>query len=183
MITRLLLLAALAALVAVLVQWRLLDREPAAAPQEVLRPGYYLTGVALEEFGTDGKLRIGLESESATEDPSSGLVRLADVAVDYHAPTGRRWHLTSNEARVPPGGRVIEFEGDVRLNGAPGDGARQAEMHTARLQLDTEAETAQTKSAVEIAFGPHRMHATGLRADLKKGSVRLESGVNGRFTP
>ena len=183
MITRLLLLAALAALIAVLVQWRLLDREPAAAPQEVLRPGYYLTGVVLEEFGTDGKLRIGLESESANEDPSSGVVRLADVVVDYHAPTGRRWHLTSNEGRVPPGGRVIEFEGDVKLNGAPGDGARQAELHTPRLQLDTVAEVAQTKSAVELSFGAHRMQATGMRADLKKGNLQLDSGVHGRFNP
>ena len=183
MTTRLLLLAALAALIAVLVQWRLLDRDPVPAPEQVQRPGYLLTGVVLEEFGTDGKLRIGLESESANEDPSSGVVRLADVAVDYHAPTGRRWHLTSNEASVPPGGHVIEFEGDVQLNGTPGDGAGQAELRTARLQLNTDAETAETKSEVELAFGAHRMHATGMRADLKKGSLRLESGVNGLFTP
>jgi LPS export ABC transporter protein LptC len=139
--------------------------------------------VVLEEFGTDGKLRIGLESESANEDPSSGVVRLDDVAVNYHAPTGRLWHLTSNEARVPPGGRVIEFEGEVQLNGSPGDSALPAELRTARLQLDTDAETAQTKSAVELSFGAHRMHATGMRVDLKKGSLRLESGVNGLFTP
>lgn len=183
MTTRLLLLAALAALIAVLVQWRLLDREPAPAAEEVLRPGYFLTGVVLEEFGTDGKLRIGLQSESANEDPSNGIVRLADVAVDYHAPNGRRWHLTSSEARVPPGGRVIEFEGNVQLNGTPGAGTGQAELRTARLQLDTDAETAHTKSAVELSFGTHRMHATGMRADLKKGSLHLESGVNGLFTP
>lgn len=183
MTTRLLLLAALAALIAVLVQWRLLDREPAQAPAEVLRPGYFLTGVVLEEFGTNGKLRIGLESKSANEDPSSGVVRLADVVVDYHAPEGRRWHLTSLEARVPPAGRVIEFEGNVLLHGTPGEGTGQAELRTPRLQLDTDAEIAQTKSAVELSFGAHRMHATGMRADLKKGSLRLESGVYGLFTP
>jgi LPS export ABC transporter protein LptC len=183
MTTRLLLVAALVALIAVLVQWRLLDREPVAEQVDVQRPGYFLTGVELEEFGTDGRLRIGLESESATEDPANGVVRLADVSVDYHAPTGRLWHLTAAEGRVPPGGRVVEFEGDVRLNGAPGDGAQRAELRTARLQLDTEAETAETKSAVELAFGAHRMHAQGMHADLRKGNLRLESGVNGLFTP
>ncbi len=181
--TRILLLAALAALVAVLVQWRLLDRDPAQAPEDVLRPGYFLTGVDLEEFGNDGQLRIGLKSESANEDPSSGVIRLADVAVDYHAPNDRRWLLTATEARVPPGGRVIEFEGDVRLHGTPGAGARQAELHTAQLQLDTESEIAHTKSAVELIFGAHRMSAHGMRADLKAGSLRLESDINGLFTP
>ena len=181
--TRLLLLAALAALIAVLVQWRLLDREAAATPEDIQRPGYFLTGVQLEEFGTDGRLRIGLESKTANEDPASGIVKLAEVAVDYHVPTGRRWTLTSAQARVPPGGRVIEFEGDVRLNGTPGESAQRAELRTARLQLDTDSETAHTKSAVELSFGPHRMQAQGMHADLKQGNLRLESDVNGIFTP
>ncbi|MGH8130994.1 MAG: LPS export ABC transporter periplasmic protein LptC [Steroidobacteraceae bacterium] len=183
MITRILLVAGLIALVGALVQWRLLDHAPAVEPKEVLRPGYFLTGVDLQEFGADGKLRIGLQSISANEDPASGVVRLADVAVDYHAPTGRRWHLTAAEARVPPGGRLVEFEGEVRLTGVPGEDAGAAELQTARLMLDTVTEIAHTKSTVELVFGPHRMHGLGMRADLKKGNLRLESDVNGLFTP
>ena len=183
MITRVLLVAGLVALIAALVQWRVVDREPAADEEKVLRPGYFLTGVDLEEFGADGKLRIGLQSISANEDPASGVVRLSDVAVDYHAPTGRLWHLTANEARVPPGGRVVEFEGDVRLTGQPGEDPRAAELHTARMMLDTVAETAETQSPVELVFGTHRMHALGMHADLKAGSLRLRSDVNGNFAP
>jgi len=182
-IARILLLAGLVALIAALVQWRVVDREPAADEEDVLRPGYFLTGVDLEEFGADGRLRIGLQSISANEDPASGVVRLSDVAVDYHAPTGRLWHLTANEARVPPGGRVVEFEGDVRLTGQPGEDPRAAELHTARMMLDTVAETAETQSPVELALGSHRMHALGMHADLKAGSLRLESNVNGNFAP
>ncbi|MGH8197089.1 MAG: LPS export ABC transporter periplasmic protein LptC [Steroidobacteraceae bacterium] len=181
--TRLLLLAALVALVAVLVQWRVLDPEPGAKPEEVERPGYFLTGVELEEFGADGQLRIGLLSISANEDPASGMVRLAEVAVDYHAPTGKRWHLTAAEARVPPGGRVVEFEGDVRLRGEPDEDARAAELETARMTLDTVAETARTKSPVELALGTQRIKALGMYADLKAGKLRLESDVDGHFTP
>jgi hypothetical protein len=33
-----------------------------------------------------------------------------------------------------------------------------------------------------LVFGQHRMEARGMRADLKSGKVRLESGVNGLFT-
>jgi lipopolysaccharide export system protein LptC len=182
-IARLVLLAGLVALVAAVVQWRVVDREPPAAADDATRPGYFLTGVDLEEFGTDGKLRIGLQSISANEDPASGIVRLSDVAVDYHAPTGRVWHLTANEARVPPGGRTVEFEGDVRLAGQPGEDPVAAELHTARLLLDTESETAETRSPVELAFGSHRMRGIGMSADLKSGSMDLESEVSGRFTP
>jgi LPS export ABC transporter protein LptC len=182
-IARILLLAGLVALVAALVQWRVVDREPPAVAEDAGRPGYFLTGVDLEEFGADGKLRIGLRSISANEDPASGVVRLSDVAVDYYAPTGRLWHLTANEARVPPGGRTVEFEGDVRLAGRPGEDPVAAELHTARLALDTVGEVADTRAPVELAFGAHRVKALGMRADLKSGAVRLDSGVNGRFTP
>ena len=183
MITKILLLAALVALIAVVVQWRAFEPAPAAEPERIQRPGYYLTGVELEEFGADGKLRIGLQSISAKEDPASGIVRLAEVAVDYHAPNGRRWELTAAEARVPPGGRVVEFAGDVRLAGAPGAEASVAELLTPRLALDTVREIAQTRSPVQLAFGAHRMAAQGMRVDLKAGRLRLESEVNGRFTP
>lgn len=183
MITRLLLLAALAALIAVLVQWRPLDRTPPPPQTSATRLGYWLTGVDLEDYGTDGRLRIGLQSVSATEDPESGAVRLADVAVDYHAPTGQSWTLTADEARVPPAGRVVEFAGDVRLTGAPGDQAETAELRTATMTLDTESERAQTKSPVQLAFGRHLMRARGMRADLKSGKLQLESDVNGVFVP
>ena len=183
MITRLLLLAALAALIAVLVQWRPLDRTPPPAQAGVERPGYWLTGVDLEEYGDDGRLRIGLQSISAAEDPQTGSVRLADVAVDYHAPTGRHWVLTADEARVPPAGRVVEFAGDVRLVGAPGDQAETAELRTATMTLDTESERAETKSPVQLAFGRHVMRARGMHANLKTGNLQLESDVNGVFVP
>ncbi len=42
-------------------------------------------------------------------------------------------------------------------------------------QLDTVTEVADTRSPVELAFGAHRMRAIGMRADLKAGTVRLES--------
>ncbi len=183
MIARILLLAGLVALFAALMQWRVVDREPVAEDGEIQRPGYFLTGVDLEEFGADGRLRIGLQSISANEDPASGVVRLSDVAVDYHAPTGRLWHLTADEARVPPGGRVVEFEGDVRLTGQPGEDVRAAELHTARMMLDTVNEVAETRSPVELAFGTHRMHALGMHADLKAGNLRLQADVNGSFAP
>jgi LPS export ABC transporter protein LptC len=183
MIARVLLLAALVALFALLVQWRLLDREAPPPAAATGRPGYFLTGVQLEEFGNDGSLRIGLESRTANEDPASGAVRLSEVEVDYHAPNGRPWRLTATAARVPPAGRLVEFEGNVRLNGMPAGRSDTAELRTEHLTLDTVAERAETGSPVELAFGRHLMQARGMRADLKAGSLRLESEVHGIFTP
>ena len=112
MIARLLMLAAFVALIAALVQWRVVEREPAAATADEERPGYFMTGVDLEEFGADGRLRIGLQSISAKQDPASGVVRLSDVAVLYQAPEGQAWNLTSNEAQTVTVGALSFLGGD-----------------------------------------------------------------------
>ena len=180
---RLLLLAALLALIAVLVEWRLLGREESSPVAEAARPGYYLTGIGLEDFGADGSLRLGLQAATANEDPVSGVVTLRAVAVDYHALAGQSWHLTSDEARVPRGAHAVDFLGDVRMSGRTGDQPGLGELSTARLILDTVSEHAETKEPVTFAFGRHVMHARGMQADLKAGNLQLESEVSGLFTP
>ena len=180
---RLLLLAAFFALFGVLVQWRLLDREPEPLPPETVRPGYYLSGVNLEEFNAEGGLRFGLQAVTARENPESGIVDLAVVTLDYHSPTGRLWHLTSTEARLPRTGKTFELEGDVRLSGVPEGQAEKAELHTQVMSFDTEAERAHTDSTVELAFGRHMVQARGMSVDLKAGNLSLEADVSGEFTP
>ncbi len=183
MIGRLLLLAALLALIAVVVEWRLVEHEETPIMAEVPRPGYYLKEISLDEFGADGKLRLGLQAASAVEVLADGQVELSQVVVDYHALEGQNWQLTAAQARVPHGGRIVEFEGDVRMSGRPGGGREPAELHTERLTLDTDLELASTQDPVTLAFGPHLMHARGLQADMKAGSVQLESEVHGVFSP
>ena len=179
---RLILLAALVALIAVLVEWRLGGEEPATTA-EFERPGYYLTGIQLEDFGVDGKPRLGLQAATAKEAPATGIVTLRAVAVDYLALEGQKWHLTSDEAQVPRGAQAVEFIGDVHMTGQNGDLPALAEMRTTRLTLDTTKEQAVTRDPVTLSFGRHLMHARGLQVDLKAGSLKLESEVNGLFTP
>ena len=180
---RLLLFAALIALLAVLVEWHLLGDEETSPVAAAARPGYYMTGIGLEDFGADGNLRFGLQAATANEDPVSGVVTLREVAVDYHALAGQGWHLTSQEARVPRGAQAVDFLGDVRMSGRAGDQPGLGELNTARLILDTASEYAETKEPVTLAFGRHVMHARGMHVDLKAGNLQLESDVNGLFTP
>jgi LPS export ABC transporter protein LptC len=183
MIGRLILFAALVALIAVLVEWRLFGAEEPAASAEVERPGYYLTGIQLEDFGVDGRPRLGLQAATAKEAPATGIVTLRAVSVDYHALEGQNWHLTSDEAQVPRGARAVEFVGDVHMTGQSGEVPGIAEMRTTRLTLDTTKEHAGTRDPVTLAFGRHVMHARGMQVDLKAGNLTLESEVNGLFTP
>ncbi|MDH4260066.1 MAG: LPS export ABC transporter periplasmic protein LptC [Gammaproteobacteria bacterium] len=180
---RLLLLVALLALIAALFEWRLLDREVTAPVTDAVRPGYYLKGIVMDEFGADGNPRLALQAATANEEPLSGAVTVREVIVDYQALEGQGWRLTSSEALVPRGAEAVEFAGDVRMSGRVGDQPGLGEMRTARLTLDTAGEHAETRDTVTLAFGRHLMHARGLQVDLKAGRLKLESEVHGLFTP
>ena len=45
------------------------------------------------------------------------------------------------------------------------------------------ANVVQTASPVAIQFGTHQLHGRGLRVALNDGILRLESNVNGTFSP
>ena len=184
MIGRLLLLAAGAALLAALLEWRLLDPTPEEPAGDTARPGYYLTGVELQEFGVDGQPRLALRAATASEDLDSGRIALAEVGLDYRATaTEQDWRLTADRARVARGGEVVEFEGNVTMSGQGARLPAGSQLRAARLTLDTARETARSDTLVTLALGPHELHARGLQADLKAGTLRLETEVNGRFSP
>lgn len=183
MIGRLTLFAALVALIAVLVEWRMFGGEEPVATLPVERPGYYLTGIQLEDFAIDGKPRLQLQAATAKENVTTGFVTLHAVSVDYRAQEGQSWHLTSDEALVPRDAHAVEFTGDVHMTGQSGKLPSAAELRTTRLALDTTREHAGTRDPVTIAFGRHVMHARGMQVDLKAGNLTLESEVNGLFTP
>ncbi|MBM5812595.1 MAG: LPS export ABC transporter periplasmic protein LptC [Gammaproteobacteria bacterium] len=184
MIGRLLLLAAGVALLSLLLDWRLLDLTPEEPTAETARPGYYLTGVELQDFGSDGRARFELKAAAATEEPGTGRVALADVVLDWRAAESpQAWHLTAAGARVNAGGEIVDFEGDVTMTGQGADIPAGAKLRTSRLTLDTVREQARSDAEVTLAMGRHELQARGLRADLEAGNLRLEREVHGQFRP
>jgi LPS export ABC transporter protein LptC len=157
------------------------DRQPAPAPLAA-QPGYYLNDATLEQTDATGRLTMRVHSARAAQQGEQGPVRLEQLEVHYFPEPGQDWLMTSAAGSLPPAGRVVEFEGDVRLRAAAAASATGAVVRTEHLALDVDATLATTADPVRIEFGPHAVVARGLRADLKRETLRLESAVNGTFT-
>jgi LPS export ABC transporter protein LptC len=184
MMPRLLLLLALVALLAVILGPS--DDESAlvgATAPSSQNTGYYLRDALVTEYGVDGDVRIEVAARSATEDPTRQTIALESVSVNYFALPGQRWHLTADNGTAEPGMHSVLLEGNVIMTGGKQSLSQPAVVHTERLTLDTAAQRANTEAPVTLAFGVYALKAIGMRADLKAETVRLESGVNGRFTP
>ncbi len=170
MTARLVLLAGLVALIAALVQWRVVDREPAAAADDATAAGLFPDGRRPRGV----RYRRKASHRAASRYRPTRIPRAASCAcpmsrsITTPRPAGV-WHLTSNEARVPPGGRTVEFEGDVRLAGQPGEDPVAAELRTARLQLDT--------------GDRGRRHARARRARLRRAPRARDSACTPTSSP
>jgi lipopolysaccharide export system protein LptC len=51
------------------------------------------------------------------------------------------------------------------------------------LRINTPTEFIETDAPVRLRWSGHELLARGMQADLKAGTLRLESEVNGRFSP
>ena len=151
---------------------------PAAVPDQ---PGYYLRAAVLDQTDVSGRRTLTASAERATQDPAAGVVRLEQLVVDYFPQPGRDWVMTSAAGSLPAGGRVVELQGDVRLQAAAAAEATGAVVRTEHLRLDLDSNLATTADPVRIELAPYALDARGLRADLKRETLTLESTVNGTF--
>ncbi|HUO79769.1 MAG TPA: LPS export ABC transporter periplasmic protein LptC [Steroidobacteraceae bacterium] len=158
------------------------DEGQAEQAPPATQPGYYLRDATLEQTDADGRLTMRAHAARGAQQGEQGPVHLEQVEVHYFPQPGQDWLMTSAAGSMPPAGRVVEFEGDVRLRAAAAAAATGAVVRTEHLALDVDSTLATTEDPVRIEFGPHAVVARGLRADLKHETLRLESAVNGTFT-
>jgi LPS export ABC transporter protein LptC len=145
------------------------------------RRGYYMEDATLTEIGADGRPRIVVHAKDIEQQLADDSVVLTDLRLDYTTGKAGRWTVTAKRGRMPPDRGSLLLAGDVTVTGSEDQGSPV--IVTEQLAYDTASEYIQTAEFVTIRFGHHVIGGRGLRVDLNTGTLRLESNVNGRFTP
>ena len=153
------------------------------AGKQAALPGYYLKNATLTDFDESGAPSIRIEAERIDQVAHGVEVRLYNVKVNYDAPGGQNWVLVGDTAHIQPGGKIVDFAGNVRLQGESPETQGMAVIRSDTMSYDVTDSIASTKSDVRIEYGGHVMTARGLTANLKERTMRLESKVNARFVP
>lgn len=170
------------------------DATSATAPD----PGYAARDAQVIETGYDGRERYRLNASVIRQRTESGVIELEQLAMDYHVDAQDKlpgesasavkgpadvWHLTSDRGQVRANGDDVELNGNVRVVGpAPGTG-EPLSLTTESMRINTPTEFIETSAAVKLRWSGHEIDARGMQADLKAGTLRLESDVNGHFSP
>jgi LPS export ABC transporter protein LptC len=152
-------------------------------------PGYAARDAELIETGYDGRELYRLKANVIRQQTESGVIDLERLDMDYHrktqagTATGEVWHLTSDAGQVRAGGDDVALTGNVRVTGPAQGGAEPLSLTTESLRINTPTEFIETDAPVKLRWSGHEIDARGMKADLKAGTLSLESDVNGHFFP
>ena len=75
----------------------------------------------------------------------------------------------------------MQLTGNVRVTGTAPDSTAPLTLTTARLRINTPTEFIETDAPVKLTWTGHELNARGMHADLKAGTLRLESDVHAQF--
>jgi LPS export ABC transporter protein LptC len=160
-------------------------------------PGYAARDAEVIETGYDGRERYRLNARVIRQQSESAAIDLEDLRMDYHPgaqdklpgdqATASRptevWHLKSDRGQVRADGDDVQLNGNVVVTGeAPGSGAPLT-LTTETMRINTPTEFIETKAPVTLRWSGHDLSAVGMQADLKAGTLSLESEVHGEFSP
>jgi LPS export ABC transporter protein LptC len=174
-----LLLLLVVAFAAALWRWQPGEESTATTPGATgSTPGYVATGAELVDTGEDGQPQFRLQADRISQQHPGSVVELEQPRIDYQGTT--RWQLTARSGALPQDASSVTFSGDVR---AVAERGREAPLviRTETLDIDLIKRRAETSAAVAIELGRSRLDATGLHADMKADSLRLESAVHGEY--
>jgi LPS export ABC transporter protein LptC len=159
-------------------------------------PGYAARDAVVVETGFDGRERYRLNATVIHQQIDSDVIDLEGLDMEYHpgaqervagetASSGasdEKWHLKSDHGQVRANGDDVQLDGNVVVTGqAPGNG-EPITLSTETMRINTPTEFIETAAPVRLRWSGHQIDAIGMRADLKAGTLRLESKVHGAFS-
>ena len=143
-----------------------------------VEPGYVALGATLFDTGVDGNPLYRLTAKRIEQLNPLANIDLESPQFFYQGQT--EWSLTAQRGTLPAVAQHITLSGDVlaiarRPHSAP------LRIRTATLDIDMPNQRLDSSAAVAIDWGPNRLWAAGLHADMKADSLRLESHAHGEF--
>ncbi|MDE0009075.1 MAG: LPS export ABC transporter periplasmic protein LptC, partial [Gammaproteobacteria bacterium] len=176
-------LASLGLLFVAVAAWLVAD-DPLAptppAPSFTQEPDVLLEDADILQFGEDGALRYSVRSNKAEWFRQSGDMALTAPELAVPDEQGVPWRVVAARGDVQggEGGTSVQVDlaGKVVLRRDEGDAFVQ--VATEALKLHPGARRAATEQPVSITTERSRIEAGGLDADLARGALRLNGGVD-----
>ena len=136
-------------------------------------PGYSARNAEVTQTGEDGRPQFTVVSPLIKQQANDQRVQLDAPRMTFVSEENGTWHAQSRSGLIQADGSSIDLHGDVRMNGMLSDSP--VVIRTSTISFDTRTEIARTPAYLTVDARGGTLGATGLLANLKEGTLQLES--------
>lgn len=147
------------------------------------QPDAFMEEVISVVMDKQGKPKLKIVTPKMIHYPDKDTTRLSEPQLTLYRKSPKPWYITSKFANATQGIEHLNFWDDVIIH-HPADKTNPATViKTATLTVFPNKQTAETDDAITLEQ-PHLMiQATGMRADMNVGNIKLLSQSRGIYAP
>jgi LPS export ABC transporter protein LptC len=146
---------------------------------------YEAHDVVLRQMDGSGALQYEIEAASITQLPRDGAIEAHDLTLHYDPPgkqtDANRWTLTAAGAQLPEASDVVKLAGRVQVQGRVPQSPAPIRFQTEKLDYNLKTQDLVSDVAFEFKWGGSQFSGRGLKANIKQGTVSVESKTNGKI--
>ena len=151
--------------------------------------GYTARDVTIEQTDADGRQQYALSAGVVEQQAAGEPIIAHDLMLQYEPENARqsapqrRWTLRADHAELPEDSSLLALRGGVEARSVVPATGQPLVVRTESLDYDSRAQTLRSVEDVRFQWGPQELRGRGLSADIKAGTLTLESKVHGRIAP
>ncbi|MEJ0037425.1 MAG: LPS export ABC transporter periplasmic protein LptC [Gammaproteobacteria bacterium] len=136
-------------------------------------PGYSARNAEVTQTGDDGRPQFTVVSPLIRQHANDDRVQLDAPRMTFVSEENGTWHAQARSGLIQADGANVDLHGDVKMEGELS--GSPVVINTSTMSFDTKAEIARTPAYITIDARGGTVNATGLVANLKEGTLELES--------
>jgi LPS export ABC transporter protein LptC len=136
-------------------------------------PGYSARNAEVIQTGEDGRAEFVVVSPLIRQQANDERVQLDAPRMTFVSVENGTWHAQSRSGLIRSDGSNVDLYGDVKLEGEMQ--GSPVVITTSTIAFDTSTEIARTPAFFTVEARGGTLNATGLVANLKDGTLELES--------
>jgi LPS export ABC transporter protein LptC len=149
---------------------------------------YEAHDVVLRQMDASGAQQYEIEAASITQLPRDGAIEAHDLKLHYDPPgrnidTAHRWTLTASAAQLPESSDVVKLEGRVLVQGRVAQSPAPIRFRSEKLDYNLKTQELANRVPFEMDWGGNRFSGSRLKANIKQGTVSVESETHGKIVP
>jgi LPS export ABC transporter protein LptC len=156
--------------------------DPQVEAADDMQSSYEAQDVVIRQLGDDGTLLYEVAADGVRQQQDGGAIAATGITLHYKPARGQRWTLNADNADLPTTGGTLKLRGAVKVDGQPPGSGDRATLTTESLNYNLATQDITSRGSVLVAWGKMQMQGPGLKANIRTGTLALES-VHGRINP